>query len=339
MSRVARRIRMGARTAAIPGPTRFSVEQHAIETALRGRASRKARAHLRRMEPVVLLTPRWSASARFLEDLALDLAVGEPTVGCRTVDLRPLKDRSVGEAWQFVQHVLTQLGQRGWSQRRPQSVVDRRGFRWSLEQLLEEVHHEAPHRVALLAHGAQHLPVEVIEDLATAWEDYTERHPEGRRLTLLLAGSQAARWLKVGAAPQLDLADYGEAEAAAAIVGRAGPMPLRHLEEVARFTGGIPSLVEAVGRAARTHGELPLRPNELLQSMGRLADEMRGAVDIVAASDPLADRLFELLDGEPAQARPEVDMALVQAGLVRELRVGGDAQVALRAPAIAALVG
>ncbi len=338
MSRVARRIRMGARTAAIPGPTRFSVEQHAIETALRGRASRKARAHLRRMEPVVLLTPRWSASARFLEDLALDLAVGEPTVGCRTVDLRPLKDRSVGEAWQFVQHVLTQLGQRGWSQRRPQSVVDRRGFRWSLEQLLEEVHHEAPHRVALLAHGAQHLPVEVIEDLATAWEDYTERHPEGRRLTLLLAGSQAARWLKVAPPPAGPGGLWrGRGRRRHRRAGRAHA--LRHLEEVARFTGGIPSLVEAVGRAARTHGELPLRPTELLQSMGRLADEMRGAVDIVAASDPLADRLFELLDGEPAQARPEVDMALVQAGLVRELRVGGDAQVALRAPAIAALVG
>ncbi len=339
MSRLARRIRMGARTGSRPAPARFNPEQHYLETALRGRAARKARAHLRRMEPVVLLTPRWGASARFLEDLALDLAVGEPAIGCRTVDLRPLKDRSAGEAWQYIQHVFGKLGQRGWRGRPPTTIADRRGFRWSLEQLVEEVHASAPHRVALLAHGAEHLPFDVIEDLTSAWDEYTERHPEGRRLTLLLAGSRAARWLRVGDAPRLDLADFGEAEAAAAIVGQAGPMPLRHLEQVARFTGGIPSLVDAVGAAARERGTLPLRRADLIGSMGRLADEMRGAVDIVAACDPLADRLHALIDGAAAVQQPEVDGPLLQAGLLREVRAPGGDQVALRAPAIAALVG
>lgn len=339
MTRLARRIQMGARAGVSPEQARFNPEQHFLETALRGRTARAARAHLRRMEPVVLFAPRWSASMRFLEDLALDLAVGEPAVGCRTVDLRPLKDRSRGEVWQFLQHVFSQLGQRGWRGRAPGTVVDRRGFRWSMEQLLEEVHAAAPHRVALLAHGAEHLPLDVIEDLTSTWDEYTDRHPEGRRLTLLLAGSRAARWLRVGDAPRLDLADFGEAEAAAAIVGRAGPMPLRHLEEVARFTGGIPSLVEAVGDRAREAGSLPLRRSDLLVSMGRLADEMRGAVDIVAASDPLADRLHALIDGAPARRVAGVDDPLLQAGLLKEVRAPGGDRVALRAPAIAALVG
>lgn len=339
MSRIARRIRMGSRSCPSPGEGALRAEQHFLDTALRGRAARKVRAHLRRMEPVVLLTPRWGSAPGFLEDLSLDLAVGEPSVGCRTVDLSPLQGRSSGECWQFLHHALAQLGQRGWRRSTPTSVVDRRGFRWTLEQTLAEVHESAPHRVALLAHGADHLPIDVIEDLTTVWEAYTARNPAGRRITLLLSGSRAAHWLSIGDAPQVDLADFCESEAAAAIVGRAGPLPLRHLAEVARFTGGIPSLVEAVGGSARREGSLPVRREELIGSMGRIADEMRGAVDIVAASDYLADRLHALLDGDSATMEPEVDVPLVRAGLLRELRVTGSPQVALRAPAIAALLG
>lgn len=339
MSRIARRIRMTQTLGEVrPRPDAGSTHHH-LDTALRGRAARKVRAHLRRMEPVVLFTPRWSAAARFLEDLSLDLAVGEPAIGCRTVDLRPLKDRSQGECWRFLQHAFSQLGQRGWSPRGPRTVVDRRGFRWALEQVLESVHADAPHRVALLAHGAEHLPLEVLHDLTQVLEEYAARHRDGRRMTMLVAGSTAASWLTVGDAPRVQLVDFGDSEAAAAIVGRAGPLPLRHLEQVARFTGGIPSLVEAVGRSARAKGALPLQRDALIGSLGSVADEMRGAVDIVAASDSLADRLHSLLDGEAARWESSVDAPLVQAGLLREVRATGGRRVALRAPAIAALVG
>ncbi len=335
MSRLQRRLRQ----AEVGEGVRFDPEQRYLEMALRGRAARKARAHLRRMEPVVLFTPRWGGVPRFMEDLALDLAVGEPAVGCRTVSFQPVAGRPLAEAWQFVQHVFGQLGQRGWSPRLPSSIADRRGFAWALENTLEEIHDNVPHRVALLAHGAEHLPVEIIEDLTTAWNEYAERHPEGTRATLLLAGAATAPWLSIGEAPRLDLADYGEAEAAAAIVGRAGPVPLRVLEQVAKFTGGVPGAIEALGRAARRDGGLPTRPEDILGALGPLADEMRGAVDIVAAHDHLSDRLHDLLDGEPVTAAPEVDAPLALAGLVRTVRSEDGDKTVLRAPAIATLVG
>lgn len=335
MARVARRMQMAS---LLKSERRFDPEQRYLETALRGRTARKARAHLRRMEPVLLLTPRWSATRQFLEDLALDLAVGEPAIGCRTVDFRPLKGRTLGEAWQFSLHVFGQLGQRGWRHRQPTMVADRRGFRWSMEQLLEAAHRAAPHRVALLAHGAEHLPVELIEDLTSCWTDYCERHPEGRRCTLLMAGSVNAPWLEFSDASRLELADYGETEAAAAIVGRAGPLPIRIIEGAARFTGGIPSLVEAVGRQARERRVLPVEEDILLASMGPITDEIQGAVDIVTAHGELADRLHMLRTGEPSEEVEEVDHPLRMAGLVRRVRAHGANHVALRAPAIKLLI-
>jgi hypothetical protein len=335
MSRLARRMQI----AKVGEAPRFDPEQHFLETAVRGRTARKARAHLRRMEPIVLFTPRWGGVGRFIEDLALDLAVGEPAIGCRSVSFQPVAGRPLAEAWQFVQHVFQQVGQRGWSPRLPTSIADRRGFNWALEQALEEIHANVPHRVALLAHGAEHLPVQIIEDLTRAWTEYAIRHPEGRRATLLLAGSAAAPWLSVGDAPRVSLSDFGSAEAAAAIVGRAGPLPLRHLERVARFTGGVPGAVEQIGRAARAAGGLPSRPEELISALGPLADEMRGAVDIVAAHDHLADRLYELADGEARDAVPEVDQPLLLSGLARIVRRPEGDGTAIRAPAIAALLG
>ncbi len=335
MARVARRMQMAT---VLAGDGRFDADQHALETALRGRSARKVRAHLRRMEPVVLLAPRWSDVPGFLEELSLDLAVGEPAVGCRTVSFRTLKGRTVGEAWQFTLHVFGQLGRRGWRHRQPTTVADRRGFRWSMEQLLETAHREAPHRVALLAHGAEHLPVEVMEDLAACWSDYRERHPEGRRCTVLLAGSVDAPWLSLLGSRRVELDDYGEAEAAAAIVGAAGPLPIATLAETARFTGGIPRLVRAVGEAAR-RGGVPDSPEALLLAAGPVADEMRGAVDIVSAHDHLADRLHMLEPGEPLPEVEEVDHPLRMAGLVRRVRVPGGPAVVLRAPAIRTLLG
>ncbi len=335
MSRIARRVHRES----FGSSTHFDPEQHYLEVALRSRTARKARAHLRRMEPVVVRTPRWSAPRLFLEDLALDLAVGEPAIGCRTVSFRPLKSRSLGEAWQFTLHVLGQLGRRGWRPPLPRSVADRRGFRWSVSELLEEVHRGSPHAVALLAHGAEHLPIEIIEDLTDCWSTYSERHPEGLRCTLLLAGAVQGDWLHIEGGAVVELQDFGEAEAAAAIVSRAGPLPIHQLEQVARFTGGVPSLVEQVSKQAREVGHLPRQRRDLLACLGSVADEMRGAVQIVAAHDELAGRLHELLPGEPVRSVPALDRPLVEAGLARLQRGPHQDEVVIRAPAISVLVG
>ena len=177
------------------------------------------------------------------------------------------------------------------------------------------------------------------EDIGAVWTEYLDRHPEGRRCAILLSGTASERWLTLGSAPRVELTDYAEDEAVAAIVGKAGPIPVRQAELAARFSGGIPGLVESFGKQGRAQGRLPMQRDELMASLGPLADEMRGAVDIVAAHDELSDRLGLLLHGEPIPLDDPLDTPLVLAGLARRVRSPDGAQVMLRAPAIAALVG
>ena len=316
----------------------LEVGREAFDTSPRARAARAARASLRRMEPVVLLAPRWSATERFLEDLAQDLAVGEPTVACRVLSFRGLQGRGVVEAWRHTLHLLSRLAEGVPRAEVPSSVVNRRGFRWALEELLEGLHEGALHRTALLAHGCDSLPVEILDDMIGAWQDYYRRHPEHRRCTALFAAADTARWLAVGDRPCIYLADYAETEALAAMVSRAGPMPLRSLERAARFTGGVPALVERLADFTRVGGALPSRPKDILEAFGSLREELRGAVEIVGAHEGLAERLSSLQHGEPVAMDPSVDPALITAGLLRPLRTPRGPEVALRAPAIANFV-
>jgi hypothetical protein len=337
MVRLQRRLQFAARMP--PAPAVVTPEQVALESALRGRAARRVRTWLRRMEPVVVGTPRWSRPEQFLEHLALDLALGEPAIGCRTVSFKGMGGRPLPQVWQFIIHVFGQLGRRGWEEQRPFTVADRTGFRFALRAQLEAAHRELPHRVALLAHAAECLPVDVVEDLSRVWEEYDAEHPDGRRCVLLLAGAVQAEWLRIGLAPRVELVDFGADEAASALTSRAGAMSPRQVEAVARFTGGVPELVESIGAVGRFAGRLPVRPDELLLCLGRIGDELRGAIDIATADDAAADRLHDLLDGEPRLELPAVDRGLWMAGLVRRLPpVGTEAMVVLRAPAFAAMV-
>ncbi len=335
MARIARMIHRSKRT----DLDCFDQTQHFIEEALRTRAARTVRLHVRKMEPLVVCTPRWSNPSGFLEDLALDLAVGQPGVGCRTVNLRPLKGRKASESWQFSLHVFAQLGRREWRHRPPQMVADRGGFRFALSVLIEEAHQTVPHPVALLAFGAEHAPVEVIEDIALAWGDYARRHPSDRRCTMLLAGIAGPGWWPLGEVPRVDLVDYGEAEAAAAIVGQIGNVPFPTLRKAAHFSGGVPGLVEAMSDRIRRSSQVPQSDDELLASLGTVVDEIRGAVDIVHMDSALADRLYDLIPGEPLDYAESVDDALAMAGLVRPVKSHGADKVQLRTPAIGTILG
>ncbi len=318
---------------------RFDPNQHRLEAALRGRVGRRVRASLRRMEPVLLSVPRWSQPERFLEELALDLAVGQPGMGCRTVDLSPLKGRRASEAWQFTLHLFAQLGRREWKRGAPMMVAHRNGFRYALSQLLEEAHRCASHPVALLAHGAQHLPVEIVTDLRTVWNDYWNAHPEGARCTLLLATAVGTDSVGIDGMVHVDLVDYGPGEATLHIHDGTYGTSSSQLVRAVHFTGGIPGLVDAVGQLRRTRRDLPVDNDVLLYSLGNLVDEIRGAVDIVNMDSALSDRLYRLSDGKPALARPDVDAPLREAGLVRLFRAHGAEHVVIRAPAIGTLMG
>jgi hypothetical protein len=316
--------------------TTFDPEQLQIESATRGRLARRLRGHLRRLEPVAMLTPRWSAPQAFLEDLALDLAVGEPEIGCRTVSFRPLMNRSAPEAWNFILRVLGELGGNEWGSRAVPMVGERRGFYNAAEMMLDAAQEDAAYPIALLAHGAEHLPVEVLDDIGQVWARYAEQTTSGRRCTLLLAGSVDTPALDVQGASRLDLADFGEAEAAASLVLQLGRVDPREVARAARFSGGVPAIVQAL--AASTDG-LPISPGEYLRAIGPIGEEIRGAVQIALTQPDTAERLHQLLDGEPRLEEPEVDPQLLMAGIVKKVRHVGGPHVALRTPAIAAVAG
>jgi hypothetical protein len=312
----------------------FDREHAYTEAAIRGRTARRVRTNLRRLEPVAMLTPRWSAPQGFLEDLALDLAVGEPAVGCRTVSFRPLLGRAPAEAWNFLLRVLADLAGPGWQTRPLPLVVDRRGFYNAAEMLLDEAHNDAAYPVALLGHSCEHLPVEVLEDLALVWARYAERAREGRRCTVLLAGSVDSPALDVGGAVRVDLCDYAEAEAAASLVMHVGAIPPRLLEKAARFSGGVPALVNALGEGAGREA-FPSLPEDMLRAMGPVADDLRASLQHALTNPDAAERLYQLMPGEPLVEEPAIDRELLMAGLLRRARGIGVPRVELRTPAIA----
>ncbi|MCK6505090.1 hypothetical protein L6R53_17105 [Myxococcota bacterium] len=346
--RIARRMRVASRVGPPPVARRDSAaraEQRFVETALRGRSARQVRACLRRMEPVFVSTPRWSRPQAFLEEIALDLAVGEPAIGCRTVGFRPMRGRAPAGTWPLMLQILNQLGRGGGQAEVVATAVDRDGFRAGVGEALEGAHSASRHRLAVLLHGIEHMPVEVLSDLVEQWTRYRERHPEGLRVALLLAGGECPAWLDLPELHRVELEDYSEAETVAALVARCGPLAPRRLMALARFTGGVPAMVDAVSEmivAGRDGGQVGaargarLDVDLLLHGMGSVADEIRGALDIVSARGELSDRLATLVrDG--ASAPLPGDEPLFAAGLVK--RVRGSGQVSLRAPALAAMLG
>lgn len=312
----------------------FDPEHVYIEGALRGRTARKVRNQLRRLEPVALLTPRWTSPQAFLEDIALDLAVGEPSMGCRTISFRPLMGRSTPEAWNFILRVLAELS--GKECNAVPMVMNRRAFHISAADLLDAAHEHSPHPVALLAHGAHNLPVEVLTDITDVWSSYAQRARADRRCVVLLAGAVATPALDVGNAARVDLADFGEAEAAASFLRHIGGLPFPILQRVSRFSGGVPAIVEALSSGASSLGHVPMAAGDLFRLMGPVAEDVRGAVSMAMTSASLADRLLNLANGEPLAEDPEVDDQLIMAGLIRRSRVTGVPHVELRAPALAA---
>jgi hypothetical protein len=316
----------------------FDPEQHYLESALRGRTARKVRTHLRRMEPVILLTPRWSRAQQFLEELALDLAVGSPPVGCRTVSFQPLRGKGETDAWVYCLAVLAQLSEDRWTEARAPLVVSRLGFRTAAVELLMRAQHRPGARVALLGHASEQLPFQALLDLSTAWREFARIQPEDRRTTLLLAATVDAPHIRLGDARRVLLDDLGEAEAAATLVSRIGLANPMLLESAARFTGGVPDIVDRLGYGARSLGHLPSSASGMVRALGPLADEIRSAVNI-AASDPMvAERLEQFLDCSTLDEEPVVDRTLVMAGLIRRNHKEGQGKMTIRAPAIGDLM-
>jgi len=316
----------------------FDPDQHYLEKARRGCVARKVRVLLRQMQPVVLIAPRWSQAHRFLDDVGVDLAVGRPSIECRTLSMAPIHGRSVHQARAWLIRGITEFC--GLYLTGPVSqAVDRNGFRHVMRELLQRTT-EGPRR-ALLLHGVEHLCVEARDDLVGVFLHHAREAGDRRRLNLLLAASVSIAALDLPGARRLMLSDYGEEEALEVLTEWAGLVEPQHMWTAVDLLGGVPALLDAVGAEAEQSGSLPSGHDGVWRALGSLADEVRGAISIAVSDERLGDRLEELARMGPLPREPELDPLLLRAGLIQEVPGSGEGRVRVRAPVFGdlALVG
>lgn len=329
--------RLERRTALLRGKRGlvFDPNQRYLGTADRARAARKVRVALRRMQPVLLVTPRWSQAPRFLDDLATDLAIGEPKIQARPLSLGPLLSRNAHESWTWLAHAMAEFCEIKLEGPIAQAV-DRHGFRNVLGRLFRHSTH-GPRR-ALLIHGVEHLHVEARDDLLRVFNDHVDEAGDMRRVVLLLAGSVDAPQFDLPGADRIVLPDFARAEAVEALAEYVGSAERHRLDTVVGLLGGVPALLDRVGAAWEKEGRTSADKEALWRALGPLADEVRGAVAIVSAVDGLADRLEQVSREGAIAEDTQWDRMLVRAGLFA--LVGAPTRrVSLRAPLFADVAG
>ena len=345
-----------------------SDESMSLTGGLRGRDARRLRALITKMEPVVLMTPKWSNPRQFLDEMALELALGEPAIGCRTVSFQAVAGRGVVESRQLCLHILGQIGRRGWTEMSVAMVSGRDGFRMAVLNLLELAHRESRQRLVLVGHDADALPAELVDDLSEAFFMYRANHPEGLRCTIVLSAAQDSKWLNLGGSERVTLSDYDEAEATLVVSQAHLSAQTGSLDSDSTTTsgslsdsvltgisnaGGIPAAVDALTAgvaSGRSHGANTYALCGLKQigsnthtghvnrELGVVYQEMREVIHMVSSHGALSDRLHMMKSLEIFPEAKEVDHQLTVAGLLRrEQRVDG-VYVSLRAPMMAPLI-
>jgi len=291
----------------------FDPDQRYYEAAPRTRTARQIRVHLRRMKPVTLVTPRWSQARHFLDDLATDLLVGEPSVLCRTLSLLPLEGRTPHQAWAWLVQAITEfcrldLDGPAWQ------VVSRRGFRHVMRDLLKRAEHGE--RRCLMIHGAEHIHVEALRDLISVVDDHVAERVGEPRFNLLLAGAIDANHFRMGGCRRVVLPDFGAEEAVGCLVEHTGPVEPGLLESVVEIVGGVPSFLEVLGQQPDALSEILVDHDAAWRRMGSVSLEVRAAVQILQSDEAAFERLEALSVGALDTSRP-IDARLHTAGLVR----------------------
>ena len=311
----------------------FDPTQRWHEGADRQRTMRALRVHLRAGRPVFLHTLRWSQPNRFLEDVAVDVAMGTPRIDARVLSVAPASGKGALQAWSWLMGALTPLlgrsEERGFAQ-----AVSREGYRARFRHLL---HGEpaGPARAILLT-GLEHLHFDVVRDLVEIVRTAALEAEGPPRVVVVLAGAVEPRlaepWIS------LTLPDYGAAEAAEAIVEIAGPRPCDSLPAVHRAFGGVPAMVERLAaEGPRGLAEVLEHRDAVWRRLGPLGVELRSAFTIVQADTALGLRLEALAQGT-LPTDPEVDRRLARAGLVQIAHRRGRAETVLRMPLLLDLV-
>lgn len=307
----------------------FDRDQYYLERAIRARVARRTRVLLRRMRPVVMVTPRWSQARRFLDDVATDLLLGEPRVVCRTLSLAPLEGRTPHQAWNWLVLAITEFCELGESEG-AWRMVSRHGFRHTIKNLFLRAEQDASRR-CLMIHGLEHMHVEALRDLIHVFEDHVHQREGEARFNLLLAGSIDAPHFDIAGTERLVLPDYADREALEALVEHLGVDEVPKLRDLVSIVGGVPAMLDAFGQdVPGVIGEVIADRRSAWRLMGNLALEMQQAFSIVAADDALHDRMEELANASGWLPLDPRDDALIRAGLVRI--ESGRAQ--LRAPVL-----
>lgn len=306
----------------------FDVDQRYLDQAVRARAARRVRLALRRMQPVVLVTPRWSEAHAFLDELGVDLQIGRPAVVARTFSVASMHERPLSEAWSWVVRALIEFC--GLQQEGPFGhAVDREGFRNVLRRVFARVR-TGPRR-ALLVHGVEHLHLSVREDLVKVFLEHVEAAGEDRRLNLLLAGAIDPASLPFEGAEVVTLADYARVEAVEALVEHLGPLDRARLDELVRAVGGVPALLATLVREGANAAVFTTGRQALLQALGPLAEQIRTAITLVGTDARLGER-FELVAKHGPLFEDEArDQHLIRAGLIRRVTAGRRGRVESRA--------
>jgi hypothetical protein len=314
----------------------FDADQPYLEAAVRARAARRVRIHLRRLRPVLLLTPRWSRPDRFLDELSVDLQVGRPRVAARVVPLGVVKGRPGHEVSAFLLRSLVEACHLDLEGPASQPM-DRAGFREVLGRLLARTA-DGPRR-ALLLQGVEHLPVDMLIDLHQVLMEHGRAFGPRRRFTLLFAGAASLPRSELTGLETVVLPDFGVEEAVDALHEYTDRGVRDEVELAAALVGGVPALLHAVGLHASAEGRYPTTQEAIWRALGPLSEELRHAVDIVAADGELAERLEDVARDGTVPMLQRHDARLVQAGLTRPVPGMRRPHVTVRAPVIAQLAG
>ncbi|MEQ1504862.1 MAG: hypothetical protein ABMB14_21690 [Myxococcota bacterium] len=323
---------MERRTAILRGKREgaFDRDQYYLERAARARIARKARTQLRRMEPLALVTPRWSQARRFLDDVAVDLLIGQPQVRARTLSLHPLEGRTPHQAWSWLVLAVTEfcsipLDGPAWQ------VVSRRGFRHVMAELFVQA--DRGERRCLMIHGLEQIHVEALRDLIELFSDHVRTRTVEPRFNILLAGSIDAPHFEFAGFERLVLPDFSEYEALETLVEHLGADDVARLRSVVSMVGGIPATLDHLGTdAADRLSDVLADRGAVWRVLGAIAAEIRRAYDIVASDEQLLNRIEDLARNGPQLPTP-ADEALLRAGLVRRIGASDKSRrTALRAP-------
>lgn len=315
----------------------FDRDQYYLEGATRARVARKTRCYLRNMQPVVLITPRWSQPRRFLDDVAVDLIVGSPSVYCRTLSFRPLDGRTPYQAWSWLVQAIVEfcgLTVQGDARR----AESRHGFRVVMKELFRRAERES--RRCLMIHAAEHIHVEALQDFISVFEDHLHHRTTSPGFNLLLAGAMDAPHLEFEGARRLVLPDFTETEALEALVEHLGPDNLPRLQSLVTTVGGIPAVLDALGTEASGRiSDVVADRASFWRTLGSLGQEIRRTFDIVAGDPSLSARLQELARSGPLPPDSRRDARLLRAGLVHQIgKQAHRTTTRLRAPVFADLL-